>query len=200
MISRDPDLSELILSGRRFSAIYADPAWTFRVYSEKGKARSAERHYQTMSLQEIKDLPVAQLAADDCVLFLWCVCPQLHEAMEVIAAWGFEYKTVAFNWIKTAKTSTRLHWGMGYWTRANSELCLLASKGSPKRRNKDVHQVIISPVQQHSRKPEETRTRIESLVDGPYLELFARESKDGWHAWGNQARAPIADFLGPNDA
>jgi N6-adenosine-specific RNA methylase IME4 len=185
------DLKALIAAGQKYAVIYADPPWEFKVYSGKGKQRSAERHYDTASLDDIKALPIGNLAADDCALLLWCVMPEIPGALEVIKAWGFEYKTVAFNWIKTSSLGAisakgeGLHWGMGYWTRANSELCLLATKGSPKRQNKDVHQVVISPVEEHSRKPDEVQVRIERLLDGPYLELFARRTTPGWTVWGN---------------
>lgn len=181
-------LEALAADGRRFSVIYADPPWEFKVYSGKGKQRSAERHYDTASLDDIKALPVAPIAAEDCALFLWCVMPELPGALEVIKAWGFEYKTCAFTWIKQNKSGEGLFWGMGYWTRANAELCLLATRGSPKRIAMDVHQVVMAPVAEHSRKPDEVRVRIERLLAGPYLELFARRSADGWTAWGNEIR------------
>jgi N6-adenosine-specific RNA methylase IME4 len=187
------DLTKLIVAGRKYAVIYADPPWSFKVYSGKGKSRSAERHYDTASLDDIKALPVGNLAGSDCALFLWAVMPQLPEALEVIHAWGFEYKTVAFVWVKTnehdkyvALDGAGLHWGMGYWTRANTEVCLLATKGAPKRLDEGVHQVVISPVAEHSRKPDEVQVRIERLLAGPYLELFARRTTEHWTVWGNQ--------------
>lgn len=180
------DLTALAQEGKRFSVIYADPPWEFRVYSGKGKQRSAERHYDTSSLDDIKALPVEALAADDCALFLWCVMPELPGALEVIKAWGFEYKTVGFTWVKQNKSGEGLFWGMGYWTRANAELCLLATRGSPQRLAMDVHQVVMAPVGEHSRKPDEVRKRIERLLGGPYLELFGRQEADGWTVWGNE--------------
>lgn len=169
----------------KFAAIYADPPWSFKVWSGEGKDRAAENHYPTMTLEDIKALSVADKAADDCALFLWAVMPQLPEAFGVIRAWGFEYKTCAFVWVKTTKDGERFATGMGYWTRANAEICLLATKGFPKRLNADVHQ-IISPRTEHSRKPDEVPERIERLVSGPYLELFARRPRDGWQSWGNE--------------
>lgn len=180
------DLQTLIRDRRHFSVIYADPPWEFHVYSGKGKQRSAERHYDTAPLEEIKHLPIAELAADDCALFLWCVMPELPGALEVIQAWGFEYKTAAFTWIKQNRSSEGLFWGMGYWTRANAELCLLATCGSPQRLAMDVHQVIMSPVGKHSQKPDEARSRIERLIGGPYLELYGRQPVEGWVVWGNE--------------
>ena len=107
-------------------------------------------------------------------------------------AWGFTFKTVAFVWVKQNRKSDPLFWGMGYWTRANAELCLLATRGHPKRAAKDVHQVIISHVEKHSRKPDEMRKRIERLMgDQPRIELFAREKSSGWDVWGNEVDSDI---------
>jgi N6-adenosine-specific RNA methylase IME4 len=180
------DLRALAAAGKRFAVIYADPPWLFEVYSGKGKQRSAERHYDVMSLDAIKAMPVPALAADDCALFLWCVMPEISGALEVIKAWGFEFKTAAFNWVKQNRSGEGLFWGMGYWTRANAELCLLATRGAPQRLAMDVHQVIMSPVAEHSAKPDEARGRIQRLLAGPYLELFARAPAPGWTTWGNE--------------
>lgn len=157
-----------------YSAIYADPPWRFATYSAKGKGRSPEAHYDCMSLDDIKALPVADLAAPDCCLFLWVTNPTLPQALDVMAAWGFTYKTVAFCWIKPR------FMGLGYWTRANAELCLLGTRGKPKRRSASVRMLVESPRLQHSRKPDEVRAGIERLVTGPYVELFARETAPGW--------------------
>lgn len=180
------DLDALVRAGKKFSVIYADPPWEFKVYSGKGKQRSAERHYDTKPLDAIKALPVDALAADDCALMLWAVCPELPGALEIIEAWGFKYKTVGFTWVKQNPSGDGLKWGMGYWTRANVELCLLATRGSPKRQAMDVHQVVMSPVGEHSRKPDEVQKRIERLLPGPYLELYGRRASPGWTVWGNQ--------------
>lgn len=174
-----------------YRVIYADPPWTFATYSRKGKGRSAEAWYDCMSLADIKALPVAECAADDCVLLLWITDPLLPTAFEVIGAWGFTYKTVGFYWAKLNKsadpvayTEASLFTGLGFWTRANPELCLLATRGHPKRRRADVRKLIVSPRREHSRKPDEAYARIEALCDGPYLELFARSSRTGWDCWG----------------
>lgn len=187
-------IEDLGATDKKYGVIYADPPWEFKVYSGKGKQRSADRHYDTQSLDFIKSLPVETLAADDCALFMWAVMPELPGALEVIKAWGFEYKTVGFTWVKDTATDDqdKLFWGMGYWTRANAELCLLATRGSPKRLNADVHQVILRPRTKHSQKPDEARRRIERLIAGPYLELFAREKADGWDAWGNEIQKEAA--------
>jgi N6-adenosine-specific RNA methylase IME4 len=180
------DLEDHAASGARYGVIYADPPWEFKAYSGKGKDRSAERHYSTRGLDAIKALPVAALAADDCALLMWAVMPELPGALDVIAAWGFEYKTAGFAWVKQNRSGEGLFWGMGYWTRANAEVCLLATKGNPKRLNADVHQVVMAPVAQHSSKPDEVHARIERLVGGPYLELYARRERAGWTTWGDE--------------
>ena len=179
-------LAALADSGKRFSVIYADPPWTFEVYSGKGKERSAERHYDTMSIDAIAALPVEALAADDCALLLWSVWPELPGALRIIERWGFTYKTAGFIYVKQNRSGEGIFTGMGYWTRANTEPCLLATRGSPTRLAMDVHQVIFAPVGEHSAKPEEARKRIERLLPGPYLELFARSKSEGWTTWGNE--------------
>lgn len=145
---------------KKYGAILADPPWQYRVYSKKGLGRSAESHYPTMNIEDIKALPVADIADKDCALFLWVTFPCLQEGLDVIKAWGFTYKTVAFVWVKQNKKADSLFWGMGYWTRSNVELCLLATKGKPKRVDAGVHQVVISHIEEHSRKPLEVHRRI----------------------------------------
>lgn len=177
---------------KKYQVIYADPPWAYKVWSKKGAGRSAESHYPTMSIEDIKALPVGELADKDCALFLWITFPMLREAWEVMDAWGFTYKSIAFVWVKQNKKSLSLFWGMGYWTRANAELCVIATKGSPKRQSRAVHQVIISPIEEHSKKPDEARRRIVELMgDVPRVELFARQSSPGWDVWGNEAPGSI---------
>jgi len=144
-------------------------------------------HYDLASIVGIKALPVAALAADDCALLIWGTWPRLPDVLDVIGAWGFQYKTSAFVWIEKTATGN-LHTGMGYYTRSNSEFCLLATKGSPKRVAEDVHQVVLAPVGEHSAKPEEVRRKIERLFPGPYLELYGRGLAPGWTVWGNEIR------------
>ena len=173
---------------KKYSVIYADPPWAYRAWSKKGMGRSAESHYPTMSLEDIKALPVGELAEKDCALFMWITFPLLKEAWDVVEAWGFAYKSVAFVWVKQNKKAPSLFWGMGYWTRSNAELCIIATKGSPKRQSKSVHQIIMSPVEEHSKKPDEARDRIVALMgDVPRIELFARQKTEGWDVWGNEA-------------
>lgn len=181
------------MSIKKYNIIYADPPWEYRTYSKKGKGRSAESHYPTMSIEQIKALPVSELAAPDCALFMWITFPCLYEALEVIEAWGFSYKTVAFVWVKQNRKADSLFWGMGYWTRANAELCIMATKGHPKRESSSVHQIIMSHVEEHSKKPDEARSRIVQLVgDLPRIELFARQSPEGWDVWGNEVDCSVS--------
>lgn len=186
-----------------YGAIYADPPWLFAVWSGETavKARGSSTttftpaavHYQTQSLKEIAALPIADLATADSALFMWITWPLLPQAMGLIEAWGFVYKTCAFAWMKGHAKQIEMFrddidasMGMGYWTRANSEVCLLATRGHPKRLNADVRQGIIEPRREHSRKPDCVPGRIERLVAGPYIELFARTTRLGWSSWGNE--------------
>ena len=164
-----------------------------------------------MTLDNIKDTPVGEVAAKDCVLLMWAVDPMLPEALEVGKAWGFTYKTVGFIWAKMRKEGSTRHllheaadhkmfpMGTGYWTRANPEMCLLFTRGKPKRAAADVRKLLIAPRREHSRKPDEQYSRIERLVDGPYLELFARQAWPGWAAWGNEVGKFEAAALPAND-
>ena len=172
---------------KKYNIIYADPAWYFKTYSKKGNGKSAEQHYSCMSLDDICNLPVESIANENCILFIWVIDPMLPQAIKVIKSWGFEYKTVAFTWVKQNKKSKGYFTGLGYWTRANPEMCLLATKGKPKRLSKSVKQLIISNRREHSRKPDEIRDRIIQLVGNiPRIELFARQKIKGWDCWGNE--------------
>ena len=169
---------------KKYAIIYADPPWKY----QGGKVRGAGvNHYPVIPLDELCDLPVSKFAAENCTLFLWVTVPKLEECFEVIKAWGFVYKTVAFVWIKQTRKSGGWFMGCGHWTRANAEICLLATKGRPQRLSKSVRQLIVSPVEQHSKKPDVVRDRIVELVgDLPRLELFARQKAAGWDVWGNE--------------
>lgn len=142
---------------KKYSVIYADPPWS---YAAGGAKRNATRHYNTMKPEDIFGLPVQDIAADDCFLFMWATFPNLEVALEAIKRWGFTYKTAAFVWVKRNKKSPGYFWGLGNWTRANPEVCLLATKGKPKRVSRSVHSVIDTPIGRHSEKPAETRDRI----------------------------------------
>ena len=148
-----------------------------------------------MSIDELCALPVAELAAKDSALFMWATFPQLPEALRLIRAWGFTYKSVAFVWLKKNKKADSWFYGLGFWTRANAEVCLLATKGHPKRQAADIHQFIISPIEAHSKKPDEARDKIVSLMgDLPRVELFARQTPPGWDVWGNEVEPTIRYF------
>jgi len=169
---------------KKYKIIYADPPWSYRDKALAGN-RGAGCKYKTQSKEWIKNLKINEIADDDCILFLWITMPKLNEVFDIIKSWGFEYKTVAFTWVKKNKKADSWFWGMGRWTRANSELCLLATKGKPKRINAGVHSVIDSRIQSHSKKPDEVRNRIIDLVgDLPRIELFAREKTEGWDVIG----------------
>ncbi|KQZ00884.1 hypothetical protein ASD45_08455 [Pseudolabrys sp. Root1462] len=180
------DLATLIAEGRKFGAILIDPPWKFAARGAGGDGRSAGEHYTTSGLDPIKALPLADLAADNCVMFMWMVdwCPKW--AFELIEHWGFDHKTTAFTWAKENASGEGWHMGQGYWTRSNPEDCWLATRGHPQRMNADVRQLIVAPVMEHSRKPDEIHDRIMRLVEGPYLEIYARRPRDGWVTWGNE--------------
>lgn len=140
-----------------------------------------------MTINDICKLPVKQIADKDCALFMWATFPNLEYAFQVLNAWGFTYKTIAFVWVKQNKKSDSLFWGMGFWTRANAEMCIIATKGKPKRISASVHQIIMSRIEEHSKKPSVTRDKIIELIgDLPRIELFARQQTDGWDCWGNE--------------
>ena len=148
----------------------------------------------TLSLIHIS-LPVADLAAPNSALFLWATFPQLPEALRLIQAWGFTYKSVAFVWLKKNRKADSWFYGLGFWTRGNAEICLLATRGHPKRQAANIHQFIISPIEAHSKKPDEARDKIVALMgDVPRVELFARQSPPGWDVWGNEVESTVPDF------
>lgn len=194
----------------RYGAILADPPWKYETYSEKGRLkcpdwkpfkRSPSLHYDTMEEAELRTLPVGDLAAPDAALFLWIVWPLLEQALRLVEGWGFRYKTCAFSWIKADATQIDLfddslptRVGTGYWTRANSEVCLLATRGHPRRLARDVRQAIVEPRREHSRKPDCIQGRIECLVGGPYVELFARQVRPGWDSWGEEVGPHVPLF------
>lgn len=172
---------------KKYKIIYADPPWTFKTYSDKGKQKSPETHYPCMTIEDIYNLPVSEIADNDCILFLWVTFPLLKEGLETIKRWGFTYKTCGFVWVKRNKKSDSFFWGLGYWTRANAELCLIATKGKPKRISNSIHQICDARVTKHSKKPDEIRDRIVELCgDVPRVELFARENTEGWDCIGNE--------------
>jgi N6-adenosine-specific RNA methylase IME4 len=174
---------QLPLPKGKYSIIYADPPWQYWEGGEKNQSR----HYKTMEIEEIKELPISDLAGDNCILFLWATFPYLKEAQEVIESWGFKYSTVGFVWIKSLKDGTGFAFGNGSWTRANAELCLIATKGQIERQDASISQIIYLPKEKHSKKPDIVRDKIIQLVgDLPRIELFARQPAKGWKSWGNE--------------
>lgn len=186
---------------KKYQIIYADPPWS---YQDKKCNGACETHYKTMTIEDICKLPIKDISDDNCILFLWTTYPMLPEALKLIEAWGFKYKSIAFQWIKLNK-ATRLDdflittpldilkkvcfFGLGRWTRGNTEPCLIATKGKPKRISASISQLIFSPLTRHSAKPPETRDKIIDLIgDLPKIELFARDHIDGWDSWGNEVK------------
>ena len=173
---------------QKYHIIYADPPWRY----ECKRTGAAEHHYPTMSIEELCAMPVERLAEKDCLLFLWTTFPQLPEALRLIKAGGVRCRTVAFVWMKKNKKSPTWFYGLGYWTRGNAEICLLAKRGKPKRRNAGIHQFIVSPVKEHRKKPDETRNKIVELAgDLSRVELFARQKTPGWDVWGNEVKSDL---------
>lgn len=171
---------------KKYQIIYADPPWQFKNYNDKTATLWVGQQYPLMTLEGIKALRIDRISADNSILFLWATFPTLPTAFEVISSWGFNYKTVAFTWVKMSKGGNTLK-RMGYWTRSNAEVCLLATKGHPRRVDTNTSQVVMTVPRQHSKKPNEVRDRIVQLMgDLPRIELFARQQVDGWDCWGNE--------------
>lgn len=174
---------DIFNTDKKYSIIYADPPWN---YNDKGCNGAADRHYKSMKVEEICNLPVNHIVDKNCILFLWATYPKMQEAMKVIEAWGFTYKTIGFQWIKLNKNEIGCYFGLGRWTRGNTEPCLIAVKGKPKRISASISQLVFAPITRHSEKPPIVRNKIIELIgDLPRIELFARQQADGWDCWGN---------------
>jgi len=175
---------------KKYSVILADPPWKFKTFSKKGLGKSPERHYPTMTIERLEALPVGDWAAKDCALFLWCTWPMLlhptQPVFRVLKAWGFTPSGLAWEWIKFNPVTGKYSFGGGYGTRKNLEPCILARKGAPHILNRSQRDFIIAPRREHSRKPDEQYPRIEVMYKGPRIELFARQRRKGWDAFGNQ--------------
>lgn len=174
----------------KYKIIYCDPAWSYNDKAIAGKRGSCCK-YPVMTVYEISRLPIERLADNDCILFVWCTWPHYFDAQKIIESWGFEYKTVAFVWIKKNENGTVFK-GLGHWTRSNSEYCLLATKGKPKRIDARISQIIESIPREHSKKPDIVRDKILKLCgDLPRIELFARTRVHGWDVWGNDEKLQL---------
>ena len=189
----------------RYGAILTDPPWSFMTYTKQRTTphRGVHEHYDVMTQDAMKAMPVADFAAPDCALFMWVVDSHFVDALELGRAWGFTFKTCAFVWVKTTLAGTA-HISMGYWSRKQTEQCWLFTRGKPRRLGRGVRQIIEAPRREHSRKPDEIYGRVEALVGGPYIEMFARQRYPGWSQWGNQEGlmevgrvAPPAPVYGP---
>lgn len=177
-----------------YQVIYADPPWEYnhRLNNDRLKG-GARRHYDLMSTESICNIPVVEKAAKSAMLFMWATYPCLPDAFRLIEAWGFQYCTVAFTWVKLNPVDNGVFFGVGYYTKSNAEICLLARRGKAIKPAVDtVSQVIISPRMEHSRKPDEARRRIELMYpEHSRVELFARRKSPGWHVWGNQVESDV---------
>jgi len=176
---------------KKYQIIYADPPWS---YNDKmsGHSFSLDHEYKTQSKNWIAELPVKDISEKDCVLFMWAVSPLLPEALEVMKAWGFKYKTLAFCWIKKTKNGKQVH-NLGRWTMGGVELCLLGVKGHPQRKVKNIKQTFEALRTKHSQKPFEVRNFITDLMgnDRTKIELFARQKTEGWDVWGDEVESDI---------
>jgi len=173
-----------------YNIIYADPPWDYE-NDQCGAPTRGGITYPTMPIDDICSLPVGDIAHDNCALFLWATWPKLKQALQVIDAWGFDYRTCAFDWVKTYQNGTS-YCGLGHWTRLGTEPCLFARRGKIKRYNKNVYQQVFAPIGKHSQKPPEVRDKIINLCgDLPRVELFARQRVDGWDCWGNELDGTI---------
>lgn len=186
---------------KKYQIIYADPPWN---YSFPGTRKNRQDDYSTLKSKDIYKFNVQKIADKDCVLFIWGIWTALNECLETIKQWGFCYKTIGFVWIKAKRNNTLEQYsflpaeqledffGMGMWTRSNSEYLLIAVKGNIKPISHSVKQLIYSPIREHSKKPNETRERIIELMgDLPRIELFARQKPPGWDVWGNEVENDI---------
>lgn len=180
---------DIFNTDKKYNVIYADPPWS---YKDKRNTHprlcgGALSHYETMNIEDIKNLPIPDITDENAILFLWVTFPNLQEGLDVIKAWGFKYKTLGFSWVKTNRNNGKPFFGIGYYTKSNCECCLIGIKGKPPKASNSVSSVVISPREEHSKKPDEVRDRIvEFTGDVPRIELFARQYADGWDCWGNE--------------
>ena len=189
-----PVIAEGPLAGLRrlhYGVVYADPPWAYKTFSDSELGtvphRTEEAPYKPMSQDELKAMPVGEIAAKDCVLHMWTISSHLDQALDLGRHWGFVFKSLGLVWVKTQKSDPEApKMGMGKWFRQEAEVCLLFTRGKPSRLSAGVRQTILEPAREHSRKPDEAISRIEALSAGPYIELFSRQSRPGWDAMGDQ--------------
>ncbi len=182
------------MNEKKYNIIYADPPWHYNERNNPNTkfSRGVHSHYPTMSTDEICSLSVPDIADENCALILWVTFPRLKEGIKVMEAWGFRYVTIAFNWFKTNKSGTPF-FGVGYYTKSNSEIALLGIKGKMKPASNFVSQVVISEREKHSKKPEIVKDKIVELFgDVPRVEMFARQKTSGWDSWGNEVESDIS--------
>ena len=186
------------MENKKYSIIYADPPWNYCATGNTIPQRAkGGQSYVPMRMVDLYSLNIKDICEDNCALFMWATAPLLPEAFYLLKCWGFEYKTVAFTWIKKNKKAINTNfWGMGSWTRSNPEFCLLAVKGKPKASSHSIHSVFESPIEEHSKKPERIKKLIKELCgDLPKIELFARKETEGWDIWGNELNSDIDLFV-----
>lgn len=178
----------MALPNKKYSIIYADPPWKYNARNNKNTkfGGGAGGHYPLMTTKEICDMKIQDITAPNCALLLWATFPRLKDALQVMEAWGFEYKTIGINWIKTNKNNGKIFFGIGYYFKSNSEVCLLGIKGKMKPITNSESSILISRRENHSKKPDVVRDKIVGLFgDIPRVELFARDSMPGWDVWGS---------------
>jgi site-specific DNA-methyltransferase (adenine-specific) len=190
-------------NNKLYNIIYADPPYSYRDKRDKHPrlCGGATVHYNTMTLEDIKNLPVNKIADKNCMLFLWTTFPNLQEGLDVMKAWGFDYRTLGFSWIKLNKKNRKPFFGIGYYTKSNCECCLIGVKGKPIIASNFVSSVLMSPREQHSKKPDIVREKIVELCgDIPRIELFARKRVENWDCWGDDQSLNIEDIpIGEHD-
>lgn len=182
-------MTDIYTTEKRYSIIYADPPWKYNARNNIATrfGAGAGGHYCLMTNKEISALPIGNIAADNCALFLWVTFPYLDKQIAVMEAWGFTYKTLGFSWVKTNLKNGKPFFGVGYYAKSNCEVCLMGIKGKMMPISNRVSSCIISPRREHSRKPDIVRERIVELFgDLPRIELFARQTVAGWDCWGNE--------------
>lgn len=179
-------LRALAAAGRRYACLLADPPWAFKTYSgDRVPQRAKAQHYDTMTEAELSALPVAEVLAEDALMQMWVLGTHVDQALRIGERWGMTYSSLGLIWKKMSRNGLG-YVGLGHWYRTGGEVSILFTRGSPTRLDRGVRQFIESPVREHSRKPEGQYERIERLVSGPRLELFARQRRPGWDVAGNE--------------